>query len=1082
MDPFVQYCKRFLDEFQAETINTANAKKFIRLHDFEGRKSCNLERKKMSEILNNFIQGETDCKNKTVGDLDSYITKKIETPDLKPIKITEKEHFDFSKVIIEEKDNALKYFKTDIRKRTRDLAKGIDKIKRLNVVLEKLNFKLGNTHKEDQLEFLYDLTKRGYLVGNYTEDTAKITIICSKIRHNYNVVKTRIDYRLKSGQDPCGDCGEDTRENNPYTRKQEEDNYKRTVKRAKFLNCEIVNYDYSLKKVKVPCPSCKTHIDVDTTHFQKWKSCLRCINKINGARYTQAQVESQLSRIGIYKCSEYNGKDEPLEYSCPCCGKIVSNRYSDIRTRDPCCIRCQFFIYSGEYNGKNKKIYDKLGVDRVNPVKKIREDYSPFLSAKLSLDKEDMRIVDKYELRLPKNIIFIKERLVKTVCAKPIKIRKRPLKSLDDFSNYQDSHKEFYTLLSGKILKIQGYEKLALVELEKINIKGISNDEIRVKYKKDEGYDAAYFPDLYVKSLGLIIEVKSLYTFFRGSLTDVKKLLKTAKCGFNVELWILTEKHSLLKSSYIVGIRYIGNKFYYSRIELSTLKTTYVTYSPKNVDFKMLETTSDSELEDFYEEYDSFMTFVSEGIRKDEIKPLDKNLVNKIKDIQKTTKTVIKKLPRRSFPGEVLLSEHEKLYGWDDTVENHLENFFCNNKRSVGDYTRIPIPPGTTKLYVTFFDGILKEGIIPSSVTHLTLDRLDSPLTKKSIPYGVTNLCLDFNQPLSPGVIPSSVTCLEFGSMFDQHINIDCLPVKLKTLVFREKFTHSISHLKEFFSRPDFTLKFSSFNRNLTRQAMEFQRRYPANFLVNLENEFGPDEQDVNSPDVLDSIEVMEFESNASFWKGDYWEGEYIDFCYEEDEDGFEDYCESEDLYIEENDEWVKIQNESNNIMKIVLQENERVKTEKDETSIDDEYQTISEEISRLLPRKINNEYSMLGDELHFKFGIQILIKMNRRGTYDVYGYPYGELTKTFVSIYNLYFKEPYTGLWVDKKGYENSKVFNTLVICEKVRGSGIYTLRPVSFRKFIYGTITLKDAASFSQTDDDLLPLKNYITIELED
>lgn len=103
-----------------------------------------------------------------------------------------------------------------------------------------------------------------------------------------------------------------------------------------------------------------------------------------------------------------------------------------------------------------------------------------------------------------------------------------------------------YILPSGKIVRIQGYEGLALDKLLKdfdetdllIQRKEIENEIGKIIYKYND-IEHQYIPDIYIKSLHKIIEVKSSWTY--KSQLELNKL-KEQSCidaGLNFEFMIL---------------------------------------------------------------------------------------------------------------------------------------------------------------------------------------------------------------------------------------------------------------------------------------------------------------------------------------------------------------------------------------------------------------------------------------------------------------------------------------------------------------------------------------------------------------
>ena len=102
-----------------------------------------------------------------------------------------------------------------------------------------------------------------------------------------------------------------------------------------------------------------------------------------------------------------------------------------------------------------------------------------------------------------------------------------------------------YTMPSGKIINYQGYENFALDELLQLfNENDIENERYTVpiiKYiKNNKEYN--YFPDIFIKSKNLIIEVKSEWTYKLQLIQNILKALAVRKAGYNFEFWIYNNK------------------------------------------------------------------------------------------------------------------------------------------------------------------------------------------------------------------------------------------------------------------------------------------------------------------------------------------------------------------------------------------------------------------------------------------------------------------------------------------------------------------------------------------------------------
>jgi hypothetical protein len=113
---------------------------------------------------------------------------------------------------------------------------------------------------------------------------------------------------------------------------------------------------------------------------------------------------------------------------------------------------------------------------------------------------------------------------------------------------YSKSNK-IYTLPSGKILNIQGYENFALDILIKLytehEILNKRTDMPKLKYEQ-HNKNHVYFPDFYIPKDNLIIEVKSTYTYKTKLLTNILKAHCVRKLNFNYEIWIFDDKKNLL--------------------------------------------------------------------------------------------------------------------------------------------------------------------------------------------------------------------------------------------------------------------------------------------------------------------------------------------------------------------------------------------------------------------------------------------------------------------------------------------------------------------------------------------------------
>ena len=108
-----------------------------------------------------------------------------------------------------------------------------------------------------------------------------------------------------------------------------------------------------------------------------------------------------------------------------------------------------------------------------------------------------------------------------------------------------------YMMPSGNVVKIQGYENLALDEL----IKLYDEEDIKIGrgvvptviYYIDENKHV-YFPDFYIKSENKIIEVKSEWTIQLHRANIEEKAAATIQNGYKYEIWIYNGKQKKLET------------------------------------------------------------------------------------------------------------------------------------------------------------------------------------------------------------------------------------------------------------------------------------------------------------------------------------------------------------------------------------------------------------------------------------------------------------------------------------------------------------------------------------------------------
>jgi hypothetical protein len=115
----------------------------------------------------------------------------------------------------------------------------------------------------------------------------------------------------------------------------------------------------------------------------------------------------------------------------------------------------------------------------------------------------------------------------------------------------QNAYKSYdYQLPSGKVIRLQGYEKFAVdfllskghEETDIITARG----EVPTIWYKDGNKNRRYFIDIFIPSKKLGIEVKSTYTYESNSNKVQLKQEAFKQAGYECEIWVMTSKGDLL--------------------------------------------------------------------------------------------------------------------------------------------------------------------------------------------------------------------------------------------------------------------------------------------------------------------------------------------------------------------------------------------------------------------------------------------------------------------------------------------------------------------------------------------------------
>ena len=118
-----------------------------------------------------------------------------------------------------------------------------------------------------------------------------------------------------------------------------------------------------------------------------------------------------------------------------------------------------------------------------------------------------------------------------------------------------------YELPDGKIIKVQGYENYAFDYIFAHNY-SIADIEFKLPelFYTFNDKKCRYYPDIFLKSENLLIEVKSTYTMECDKDKNILKQKATTDQGFNHEFWIIIPNKEIYK------VRNVDE--YYSRIPM----------------------------------------------------------------------------------------------------------------------------------------------------------------------------------------------------------------------------------------------------------------------------------------------------------------------------------------------------------------------------------------------------------------------------------------------------------------------------------------------------------------------------------
>ena len=312
----------------------------------------------------------------------------------------------------------------------------------------------------------------------------------------------------------------------------------------KSKKCEIL----TLEKDYVPLMTldykceCGNISKVKLKNFKlRTNGCKKCFNKNNNEEYVKI-----CEKNGCEFIDKYQEKTAvKIIFKCKC-GEIQIKKITQFKNFTMC-TKCSYKIRSvgrrhtieyikEEFEKKNCKL---LTTEYTNAFQRL--DYICSCGNKTTIRYNDLQNGYKcMKCKLERTIATNLEKYGCEFAVQDINILHKIFVS---------SHKwKIYKFNNGKEVKVQGYEHLALSLLE--NKHKIKQDDIITQFDNEIYYTFIkkyhkYFPDIYIKSLNKIIEVKSDYTYKREFQKNIMKKKACLYLGYKFEFWIFDGKHNL---------------------------------------------------------------------------------------------------------------------------------------------------------------------------------------------------------------------------------------------------------------------------------------------------------------------------------------------------------------------------------------------------------------------------------------------------------------------------------------------------------------------------------------------------------
>jgi hypothetical protein len=252
------------------------------------------------------------------------------------------------------------------------------------------------------------------------------------------------------------------------------------------------------------------------------------------SKYSRELLEEILTVGEAVLLGDYEKFNQRLRVKFRCkCGKEETKRFEMLnQNRLPYCKECSAFVVEER---KRKYFLEKYGVDNPSKLPEVLE----------KIKETGLRNYGDH----PKRTKEVQEKWMETCFQK---YGGHPNQNPDIQEKLEKSSYRFknYTLPSGKIVRIQGYEDKALYTL----LKSYKEEDIilgrknipRIEYFIDDTKHI-YYPDFFIPKENKIIEVKSEWTCKLKRSYVEEKAEATARAGYICEVWIYNTTGKSLK-------------------------------------------------------------------------------------------------------------------------------------------------------------------------------------------------------------------------------------------------------------------------------------------------------------------------------------------------------------------------------------------------------------------------------------------------------------------------------------------------------------------------------------------------------